>query len=80
MLSVVGLVDLGLDLLIIAVAVATSFSILRVDPRNLLVRLARAIADPIIYPISAILPSTGKIDFGPVITLMILWAIQHLLH
>ena len=73
------LVNWGIELLILMVVVSSILSWFRPDPRNPLVRLLNAVVDPMLHPIRAILPSTGGLDFSPIITILILWFLQRLL-
>ena len=46
------------------------------DPRHPLLRVVCVIVDPILLPISALMPSTGRFDFSPVVAALIIWALQ----
>ena len=47
--------------------------------RNPAVRLIRDATEPILAPIRAILPSSGGIDFSPMVAMFILYILQNLL-
>jgi YggT family protein len=76
---IVILVDWGIEFLIFIILVSSMLSWFRLDPRHPLVRFTRAIVGPVLHPISLVLPSTGKMDFSPMIAVVILWGLQQLL-
>lgn len=76
---VIWLIYWGIELLIMLVVVASILSWFRPDPRNPVVKIINTIIDPLLHPIRAILPSTGGMDFSPLVTILILWFLQKLL-
>ena len=76
MSAIVMFVDWGIECLIFIIILVSVLSLLRIDPRHPLLRFAHAIVDPILRPISAILPSTGRVDFSSMIAVLILWLLQ----
>jgi YggT family protein len=46
--------------------------------RNPLVTALRAVTDPILQPIHAILPRTGPVDLSPIVALFALYLLQSL--
>ena len=77
---IVLLVDWVIECLIFIILFSSMLSLLRVNPRHPLFRLTHSIIDPLLQPISAILPSQSRVDFSPMIAVLILWLLQLLLH
>lgn len=73
------LINWGIELLILMVVVSSILSWFRPDPRNPVARILNAVVEPVLHPIRAILPSTGGLDFSPMIAVLILWFLQRLL-
>ncbi len=48
----------------------------RVDPYNPLIRLLYDITEPVLAPIRAVLPSTGMMDFSPLVAFLLLFALR----
>jgi YggT family protein len=67
---------LALIFAIIARALATWFV---QDPSNPIVAMLHDITEPIVGPIRRLMPSTGMIDFSPLIALILLQILQRVL-
>ncbi len=76
----ISLVDFGIEALILVLLVSSVLSWVRPDPRNPLVRLLNGITEPLLAPIRAVLPTTGPLDFSPMVAMLILWFMQNMLH
>lgn len=48
----------------------------RIDPYNPLIRLLYDITEPVLAPIRAVLPSTGMMDFSPLVAFLLLFALR----
>lgn len=48
----------------------------RLDPYNPLVRFLYDITEPVLAPIRAVLPSTGMVDFSPLVAFLLLFALR----
>lgn len=48
----------------------------RLDPYNPLVRFLYDITEPVLAPIRAVLPSTGMMDFSPLVAFLLLFALR----
>jgi YggT family protein len=60
-----------IETLLILVRVALSW-FPRIDPWNPLVRVLRALVDPVLRPFRAILPTFGGVDFSPILAIIVL--------
>ena len=67
---------LALIFAIIARALATWFV---QDPSNPIVAMLHDITEPIVGPIRRLMPSTGMVDFSPLIALILLQILQRVL-
>ena len=65
-----------LSWLLIATALISWFPI---DAGNRWVRLLRAITDPVLHPIRAIVPPIGGFSLDVIIALLLLWGVQRVL-
>ena len=74
------LVDWGIRALMILILAASLISWFQPDPRNPAIRFLRAIVDPLLHPIRAILPSMEGVDFSPAVAILILYGLQSLIH
>jgi YggT family protein len=76
---VIWFISWGIETLILLVVVSSILSWFRPDPRNPVVKILNAVVDPLLHPIRALLPTTGGMDFSPMIAILILWFLQKLL-
>lgn len=76
---VVWFISWGIETLILLVVVSSILSWFRPDPRNPVVKVLNSIVEPLLHPIRALLPTTGGMDFSPMIAILILWFLQRLL-
>jgi len=68
---------LYIETLLILVRVALSW-FPGIDHWNPLVRLLRAVVDPVLLPFRRILPTFGGIDFSPIVAIIVLTWLSHL--
>jgi len=68
---------LWIETILILVRVALSW-FPGIDPWNPLVRLLRAVVDPVLRPFRAILPTFGGIDFSPILAIIVLSMVSRL--
>lgn len=47
--------------------------------RNPFVEFVRQVTDPILRPIQSILPSTGPVDFSPLVALLLIYLLQNVI-
>jgi YggT family protein len=71
--------SLLLDAYTMVVFLAVVLSWFRLSPENPIVRLARALTEPVLEPIRKILPSAGGLDFSPLVLLLGLQLLRRLL-
>jgi YggT family protein len=71
--------SLLLDAYTMVVFLAVVLSWFRLSPENPVVRLARALTEPVLEPIRKILPSAGGLDFSPLVLLLGLQLLRRLL-
>ena len=76
LIDLVRLVSTAYSLLIIARVLLSWVS---PDPRNALVALIHRLTEPVMAPARRLVPSTGGIDFSPMLVLAGLWMVEHLL-
>lgn len=68
---------LWVETILILVRVALSW-FPGIDPWNPLVRILRAVVDPVLRPFRAILPTFGGIDFSPILAIVVLSMLSRL--
>lgn len=51
----------------------------RVDPYNPVARILYTLTDPLLDPIRQFLPSTGMLDFSPLIAFLLLFALRNVI-
>ena len=68
-----------LDAYTMVVFLAVVLSWFRLSPENPIVRLARALTEPVLEPIRKVLPSSGGLDFSPLVLLLGLQLLRRLL-
>ena len=77
--QIVGLLDILLDGLMLAIIARAVLSWIRPNPGNPLVQLVLRVTDPIMRPLQNIIPSFGGLDISPIIAIVILQMIQGML-
>ena len=75
MLLIVGLIDAYS----VIVFVAVILSWLQLPPSSQVVRIARMLTEPALAPIRKLVPPAGKIDFSPLILLVLLQILRRAL-
>ncbi len=73
------LLALLLDGYTVVVLLAVVLSWLRLSPENPVVRVTRALTEPVLAPIRKVLPDMGGIDFSPMALLLGLQILRRLL-
>ncbi|PCI28588.1 MAG: hypothetical protein COB67_05980 [SAR324 cluster bacterium] len=68
--------DALLTVLIWAVIIRALLSWIRPDPHHILVRLLMRVTDPILMPISRLMPNLGGIDITPILAIFLIQGIQ----
>jgi YggT family protein len=71
--------SLLLDAYTMVVFLAVVLSWFRLSPENPIVRILRALTEPVLEPIRKILPSAGGLDFSPLVLLLGLQLLRRLL-
>jgi len=69
----------AIQALMLLIFVTSLLSWFNPNPRNPVVRLLRAIVDPLLHPIQTLLPTGLGMDFSPIVAILVLWLLQNLL-
>ena len=70
------LLALVIDAYTVVILVAVVLSWFGLSPDNPIVRVTRALTEPVLAPIRKVLPDMGGLDLSPLVLLVILYAIQ----
>jgi len=73
-----SLLALLIDLYSLVVFVTVILSWVQLSPENPVVRLSRALVEPVLGPIRRVLPDFGGIDLSPMVLLFALRAVKSL--
>lgn len=65
-----------IDLYTVVVFIAVIISWLQLPPDNPVVRFTRMATEPLLVPIRKLIPSTGGLDFSPMILLILLRVVR----
>lgn len=68
-----------IDFLVFTIFLYSILSWFRLDKNHPISRLLHLIVDPLLYPVSLVLPNAFGMDFSPVVTTLILWALQKII-
>jgi YggT family protein len=74
------LLDQIIDLYSLVVLAAVIMSWIQVSPHNTLATAVNRLTEPALAPIRRLLPTTGGLDFSPMVLLFILQALKSVLH
>lgn len=74
--AIVHLLNLAINILIIFLVVRALISWVSPDPYNPIVQFLYRTTEPILRPIRRIIPFRSRIDFSPMIAIVILYCIQ----
>ena len=77
--AIVHLLNLVINILIILLVVRALISWVSPDPYNPIVQFLYRATEPILRPIRGIIPFRSRIDFSPMIAIVILYCIQSFL-
>ena len=75
---IVTLIDALATLFWIAITARVLISLFGINPNSPIMQILHMITEPILSPIRSKLPSTGMIDFSPMIALIIIIIIQRI--
>ena len=75
---IVSLIDALATLFWIAITARVLISLFGINPNNPIMQILHMITEPILSPIRSRLPSTGMIDFSPMIALIIIIIVQRI--
>jgi YggT family protein len=67
-----------IDVYTAVVVIAVIISWFQLPPDNPVVRVTRALTEPVLAPIRALIPPAGGLDFSPVILLILLQIVRGL--
>jgi YggT family protein len=76
--GIAHLIGVVLDLYMLVLLARVVVSWVSPDPRNNVVRLLYDLTEPVLAPIRSVLPSTGALDFSPVVALLLLALLRRL--
>ena len=80
MAAVFSILDIFLGLYGILLLLRVLISWVRLDPyTNPIANFLYTVTEPVLQPIRSILPSTGMIDFSPMVAMLLVFALQRLL-
>lgn len=72
-------ISLLFEILSWAIIIRVLLSWVRIDPYHPVIRLLDQITEPILTPIRSILPTTGGLDFSPIVAIVLLELVRQLL-
>lgn len=79
MRTILSVISILLNFYYMILLLRVLVSWLRLDPYHPVRRFLDALTEPILQPIRAILPTTGMIDFSPLVAILIVFALQQVL-
>ncbi len=79
MRTIIDVLLLLIDIYQIILLLRVLLSWFRVDPYNPVARILYALTDPLLDPIRQLLPSTGMLDFSPLIAFLLLFALRNVI-
>jgi YggT family protein len=80
MSAVVAILSIFLRLYLILLLLRVMVSWVRLDPyTNPIASFLYTVTEPVLAPIRAILPSSGMIDFSPMVAMLLIFALQRFL-
>jgi YggT family protein len=80
MAAVFDILNIFLGLYGVLLLLRVLISWVRLDPyTNPIAHFLYAVTEPVLQPIRSILPSTGMIDFSPMVAMLLVFALQRLL-
>ena len=77
---IVSLIDALATLFWIAITARVLISLFGISQNSPIMQILNMITEPILSPIRSRLPSTGMIDFSPMVALVIMMIIQRIVH
>ncbi|HEC22392.1 MAG TPA: YggT family protein [Chloroflexi bacterium] len=78
--TILSILNVFLNLYGLLLLLRVLVSWMRLDPyTNPVARFLYAVTEPVLAPIRAVLPSTGMIDFSPLVAMILIFALQRLL-
>ena len=79
MRTIIDVLLLLIDIYQIILLLRVLLSWFRVDPYNPVARILYTLTDPLLDPIRQFLPSTGMLDFSPLIAFLLLFALRNVI-
>lgn len=79
MRTIIDVLLLLIDIYQIILLLRVLLSWFRVDPYNPIARILYTLTDPLLDPIRQFLPSTGMLDFSPLIAFLLLFALRNVI-
>ena len=74
-----AIVDTAVQIIVIAIIIRALLSFAPLDPYHPLVQLLNQFTEPFLQPIRRFMPSTGMMDFSPMIAIVLLIIIGQVL-
>jgi len=74
------IIDIAFTLYSFAIIARSLLPWFRVDPYNPVVQFLIQITEPLLAPIRRSIPLLGRLDFSPMVALLILWFVEQLLY
>ena len=79
MIYIVKLIDTLVNLFSLAILIRVILSWVRFDPYHPVSVFIHQVTEPVLAPIRRFLPSTGMIDFSPLVALVLIQVVQAVL-
>ena len=79
MIYIVRLIDTLVNLFSLAILIRVILSWVRFDPYHPISVFIHQVTEPVLAPIRRFLPSTGMIDFSPLVALVLVQVVQAIL-
>lgn len=78
--SIIKFVDLLFEVLVWLVIIRCLLSFINHDPSQPIIRFVYEITEPVMGPFRKIIPSTGGIDFSPIIAVLAIEAVRSIVY